>query len=109
MEYKSTGSQLTTAFTRSLSATTGQKVLVKTIHSTNIWSADTSLDIRYYDNSQSNEFYLAYNITVPQSSAFQVLDGTFILEEGDYIEAKATNGADIDLIISYLQITDSEG
>ena len=109
MEYKNTSSQTTTTLSTILSATTSQKLLVKTIHSANIFSGDTTLDIRWHDTSEATDTYLAYNITIPQVSSFQVLDGTFVLEPDDYIEVKTGDAAAIDLTVSYLQITDSEG
>lgn len=109
MEYKNSSSQTTTTLSTILSATTNQKLLVKTIHSSNIFSGDTSLDIRWHDDSEATDTYLAYGITIPQISSFQVLDGTFVLEPNDYIEVKTTDEASIDLTVSYLQITESEG
>lgn len=109
MEYKNSSLQTTTTLSTVLSATTNQKLLVKTIHSSNIFSGDTSLDIRWHDTSEATDTYLAYNIVIPEVSSFQVLDGTFVLEPDDYIEAKSGDNAAIDLTVSYLQITDSEG
>jgi hypothetical protein len=114
MEYLNKGVTITSGYTTVLSATTGNKLLVKTVHATNVWSGntDTSLYLRWHDNSDSNSgYYLSYNITVPAASSYQALDGTFVLEENDYIQAstESVDANTIDLSISYLEITTSEG
>tara|TARA_Y100000389_G_scaffold188228_1_gene210563 strand:+ start:1098 stop:1433 length:336 start_codon:yes stop_codon:yes gene_type:complete len=111
MEYLNAGSTITSSYGTVLSATTGTKILVKTIHATNTFSGDTSLYLRWHDNSDSNNSYqLSYGVIVPQISSFQALDGTFVLDTGDYIQASTESDTDaIDLTISYLEITTSEG
>jgi len=108
MEYLSTGEQLGTGYTTVLSATTTTKNLVKSIHVTNI-SGDTSLYLQWYDDSKGNTLSLAHNVTIPASSSFQVLDGTFVLDNDDYIQAKSTTLNNLDISISYLNIDNSEG
>lgn len=107
MEYLNAGATIGNGYTTILSATTGNKILVKTVHATNVFSGDTSFYVRWHDNSDSNNSYhFAYNITVPESSSFQALDGTFVLDTGDYIQASTEGDSDsIDLSISYLEIT----
>lgn len=109
MEYLNTGSALTTGYTTTLSASSTTKLLVKTAHACNIFSADTSFDLQWYDSSEAATYSLSYNITIPQSSSFQALDGTFVLDNNDYIQAKAGDGTAIDLTLSYLEVTNSEG
>lgn len=109
MEYLNTGSHLLTGSTTVLSASTTTKYLVKTIHATNIFSGDTSLDVSWVDNSGGQTYYLAYNVTIPQASSFQALDGTFTLDNLDSIQASCGNANAIDLSISYMEITNSEG
>ena len=108
MEYLSTGEQLGTGYTTVLSATTTTKNLVKTIHVTNI-SGDTSLHLQWYDNSKGNTISLAHNVTIPEASSFQALDGTFVLDNNDYLQAKCTNLNNLDISISYVNINNSEG
>jgi hypothetical protein len=111
MEYLNAGATIGNGYTTVLSATTGNKILVKTVHATNIFSGDTSVNIRWHDNSDSNNSYhFAYDVTVPQSASFQALDGTFVLDTGDYIQASTEGDSNsIDLSISYLEITTSQG
>jgi hypothetical protein len=111
MEYLNAGATISSGYTTVLSATTGNKLLVKTVHATNIFSGDTSIYVRWHDNSDSNNSYhLSYNVTVPQTSSYQALDGTFVLNENDYIQASTEGDANsIDLTISYIEITTSEG
>lgn len=111
MEYLNAGATISSGYTTVLSATTGNKILVKTVHATNIFSGDTSIYLRWHDNSDSNNSYhLSYNVTIPQASAYQALDGTFVLDTGDYIQASTESDANaVDITISYLEITTSEG
>ena len=109
MEYRNKAINVGTSFTTGLSATTSQKFLVKTIHASNLFSGATSIDVRWYDSSESTSYYLAYDISVPNASSFQLLDGTFVLEPFDYIEAKCGDANALDITFSYLEITDSEG
>lgn len=109
MEYLNKGVGLTTAFTTTLSASTTTKYLVKTAHACNVFSADTSFYLTWYDSSAAATYYLSYNVTIPQASSFQALDGTFVLDNNDYIQAKASNNSAVDLTFSYLEITNSEG
>jgi hypothetical protein len=109
MDYLNTGSNLGTGYTVSLSATTTTKMLVKTIHACNIFSADTTFDLQWYDDSAGSAYNLAYNVTIPQGASFQALDGTFVLDNSDYIQAKTGDGSAIDLSISYMEVTNGEG
>tara|TARA_R110002012_G_C11517558_1_gene599097 strand:- start:630 stop:965 length:336 start_codon:yes stop_codon:yes gene_type:complete len=111
MEYLNAGSTVTSNYNTVLSAETGTKILVKTIHATNTFSGDTSLYLRWHDNSDSdNSYHMSYGVVVPELSSFQALDGTFVLDTGDYIQASTESDVDsIDLSISYLEISTSEG
>jgi hypothetical protein len=109
MEYLNTGSHLGTGTTTVLSAATTTKYLVKTVHATNVFSADTSFNLSWVDNSGSQTYYLGYNVTIPQASSFQALDGTFTLDNLDSLQASCGNADAIDLSISYMEITNSEG
>jgi hypothetical protein len=109
MEYLNIGSHLVTGNTTTLSATSTTKYLVKTIHATNVYSADTSFNLSWVDNSAAQTYYMSYNVTVPQASSFQALDGTFILDNLDSIQASCGDANAIDLSISYMEITNSEG
>ena len=109
MEYLNTGSHLGTGTTTVISAATTTKYLVKSVHATNIFSADTSFNLAWVDNSGTQTYYLGYNITIPQASSFQALDGTFTLDNLDSIQASCSYDNAIDLSISYMEISNSEG
>jgi len=109
MEYLNTGSHLGTGTTTVLSASTTTKYLVKAVHATNIFTGDTSFNLSWVDNSGSQTYYLGYNLTIPQSSSFQALDGTFILDNLDSLQASCGDANAIDLSISYMEISNSEG
>ena len=109
MEYSNSGAILGTGYSTTISATTSTKYLVKTVHACNVFSADTSFDLQWYDSSVGSAYTISYNVTIPQSSSFQALDGTFVLENNDYLQAKCANDSGIELTISYLNITNTEG
>lgn len=109
MEYLNSGSSLGTGYTVTLSATTTTKLLVKTAHACNTFSGDTSFDLQWYDSSEASTFTLSSNVTIPQSSSFQALDGTFVLDNNDYLQAKCGESSGVDLTLSYMEITNSEG
>lgn len=109
MEYKNKGALIGTGTTNVLSATTNQKLLVKTIHCTNSYSADTSVNLQWNDKDASATYDIANGVTVPVSSSFQALDGTFTLEPLDSIQASAGHASGVTVTFSYMQITDSEG
>ena len=109
MEYRNKGFKIGTGSTSILSAETTTKYLLKTVHATNIYSADTTFNLTWTDDSSSETYYLSYNITVPQSSSFQALDGTFVLDNFDSLQVFSTNDNSLDISISYMEITNSEG
>jgi hypothetical protein len=109
MENLNTGTHLVTDLTTILSATTSTKHLIKTIHATNVFSADTSFNLSWVDTTASETFHMAFNVTIPQGSSFQALDGTFTLDNNDYIQSNSGNVNAIDLSISYMEITNTEG
>ncbi len=109
MEYSNAGSILGTGYSTTVSATTANKYLLKTVHACNVYSADTSFDLQWYDSSVGSAYTISYNVTIPQASSFQALDGTFVLDNNDYLQAKCGTADAVELTISYLNITNSEG
>jgi len=109
MEYLNSGSNLGTGYTTTLSATSTTKLLVKTAHACNTFSADTSFHLQWYDSSAASTYTISHNITIPQASSFQALDGTFVLDNNDYLQAKCGDDTAIDLSLSYVEINNSEG
>ncbi len=109
MEYLNKGSHLGTGSTVVISASTTTKYLIKTVHATNVFSADTSFNLSWVDNTDSQTYYLGYDITIPQSSSFQALDGTFTLDNLDSLQASCGDNNAIDLSISYMEINNREG
>jgi len=110
MEYLNAGVTITSTYTTVLSATTNTKLLVKTVHATNTFSGDTSIHLRWYDSSEATTYSLSYDVTIPQTASYQALDGTFVLENNDYLEAQTGGDVNsIDLTISYMEITNTEG
>jgi hypothetical protein len=109
MEYKNKGVHVGTGSTTVLSAGTETKYLLKTVHASNVYSGDTSFNLSWVDNSNGETYFLAYNITIPQASSFQALDGTFTIDNLDSIQVFSANANSLDISISYMEIINSEG
>jgi hypothetical protein len=110
MEYLNTGAHVASgSFTTLLTAGASTKLLIKTIHATNVTSSDANLDITWTDNSAGQTYYLGKTIVIPQASAFQALDGTFTLDNSDTLQATTSISGSIDISISYMEISNTEG
>jgi len=109
MEYLNKGSNLTNTNTNIITAGTSNKLLIKTIHATNVSTSSTNIYISWNDDSESQSYSLAYNINLPEASSFQALDGTFVLDNNDSISAYSDNNNSVDLTISYVEISNTEG
>ena len=94
-----------------LTAGSGKKLLLKTVHVTNITSSNAQVTLKWADSSDSNkEYFLARDVVVPIASSFQAIDGTFVLEPGDVLTAQQDLSGSLQATVSYMEIdTPSEG
>ena len=108
---KSVGSTLTTTDTTDILTCPSGKVLkVKTIIVSNIdGSNNASATVYFYDNSATDRYALASTINVPADASLVVLGDNSILylEEGDQIEAGSSGSNDLDIVISYEELSDA--
>lgn len=109
MEYLNEGKHLTTSDTTIITSGASTKLLIKTIHATNITSSETTLSIYWTDNSSGENFYLGKDLILPESSSFQALDGTLALDNLDSLVASCGDVDAVDLTVSYMLIDNSEG
>lgn len=111
MEYLSTGSYITSASAVPLlTAGASKKLLLKTIHITNITSSNAQVTLKWRDTSTVNGVYfIAKDVVVPQASSFQAIDGTMVLDNNDYVTAQSNLSGSLHATISYMEIDNSEG
>lgn len=58
-----------------------------------------------FDSSANTTMYLARNITIPVSSALNILSGKLVLEGNDQFRAGATIANTQDIVLSVMEIT----
>ena len=80
-----------------------EKTLIKTIHSANTYVSGADITLRLEDNSKGNFYHLSSGMFIPAQSALQPVEGFFILEQGDILEAINDLAPDnsVDVTISY--------
>lgn len=76
-------------------------ILVSNVDGTN--NADVTLG--FYDASSTTTFKLANTVTVPADASFDVLSKSIYLEEGDKITGLASANGDLEIIVSYEEIS----
>ena len=66
-------------------------------------AADLYMD--FYDNSATSAKALAWQISVPSDSSFNPIGGKLVLEPNDAIRAWAGAASDLEIVISYIEIS----
>lgn len=96
----------TLAAALSNSSSSGKVLKVNSVYCANVdGTAAADVDLSYYNGA--TDFYLAKTISVP-ADATQVLvtrEAPIYLEEGDSLRAKASATGDLELVISYEDIS----
>tara|TARA_Y100001972_G_C7564365_1_gene283393 strand:+ start:89 stop:427 length:339 start_codon:yes stop_codon:yes gene_type:complete len=112
MEYLNKGIFVTSASAATvLTAASGKKLLLKTIHITNITSSNAQVTLKWTDSDDSNtEYFLARDVVIPNASSFQAIDGTFVLDQNDSLTAQSDLSGSLQATVSYMEIaTPGEG
>lgn len=109
MEYLNSGANLTSgSFDTLLTAGATDKLLIKSIHFTNITGSNSDISMKWVDNSNGNaEYFLAKDIVIPNASSFQAIDGTLVLDNNDSLQATTTVSGSINVTISYATVPNS--
>ena len=107
---KTVGAALTTSSADILTntAASGKILKVNTVLVSNIdGTNNATVDVLFYDASASTSFYIAEVVVVPAASTLKVVtkDAFLYLEEGDKIAALASAADDLQIIISYEEIS----
>lgn len=107
---KTIGAAITTTTTDILtnSAASGKILKINTILISNVDGINTaSADVTFYDASATTGYYITDLVAVPAASTLKVItkDSSIYLEEGDKISAIASANGDLQIIISYEEIS----
>lgn len=103
---KTVGYAVTSGIAAALTAPSGTVLKVNSVYCANVDGAATAdISLTYYNGT--TDFYLAKTIAVP-ADATQVLvtrEAYIYLEEGDSLRAVASVDGDLELVISYEEIS----
>ena len=81
--------------------------IVLSIRATNVdGTNDATVDVQVVDTGGSPTAYIAKTMSVPADTSLE-LAGTskLVLETGDKIQALASSASDVEIFVSYLEIT----
>jgi hypothetical protein len=105
---KTVGATLSTSSTDIVVNSSGSNKVFKvnTIIVSNVDGSVTSdVTIGIYDASATTTYRLAYVITVPANAALDLLAKPIYLEEGDKVVANASSNSDLEIVVSYEEIS----
>ena len=107
---KSVGAALGTTLTTTLLTCAADKVLkINSIIVSNVdGSSAADASVTFYDSSATGSYRLASTVTVPADSTLVVLgkDSPIYLEENHSIRGGASANSDLEIVISYEDLTD---
>jgi hypothetical protein len=96
----------TTADTAVLTNSGSGKYIIILCQVANIDGTNSSnLFMDAYDSSATSAKALAHEISVPADTSFNPIGGKLVLESGDQLRAWASDVDDLEINISYLEIT----
>jgi hypothetical protein len=105
---KTVGAALTTSSADIVtnSAASGKVFKVNAIYVANVdGSATADATVGFYDASATTTYKLAHTITVPFDATLDLISKAIYLEEGDKITALASASGDLEIIVSYEEIS----
>jgi hypothetical protein len=106
---RTVGSALTTSVTTGILTCSASKILkINSIIAANIDGVgNADVTVSFYDSSTTTSYPIANTITVPANSTLIVLgkDSPIYLEESDEIRGGASSASDINLVISFEEIS----
>jgi hypothetical protein len=68
-------------------------------------TSNADLTAAFYNADNTTSYKLAHTITVPADATLDVLSKAIYLEEGDKITALASASGDLEIIVSYEEIS----
>ena len=81
--------------------------IVLSIRATNVdGTNDATVDVQVVDTGRSPTAYIAKTMSVPADTSLELAgQSKLVLETGDKIQALASAASDIEIFVSYLEIT----
>ena len=107
---KTTGGALGTSLSDMLLCQSDKLLKVNSIIVANVDTSSTAdVTVQFYNGDNTTGYHIAKEVTVPTKSTLIVLgkDAPIYLEEGDKIQAKASNAGDLEIVISYEELDDA--
>jgi len=105
---KTVGAALTTssADTVTNSAGSGKVFKVNTILVANVDGTNNAdVTVGFYNADNTTTYKIAHTITVPADATLDVMNKAIYLEEGDKITALASANSDLEIVVSYEEIS----
>lgn len=105
---KTVGAALTTSSADIVtnSAGSGKVFKVNTILVANVDGASAAdVTVGFYNADNTTTYKIAHTITVPADATLDVMSKAIYLEEGDKITALATASGDLEIVVSYEEIS----
>ena len=107
---RTVGSALTTSNTDIVTNSSSSNKVFK-INSTYVSNIDgtnnTDVTVTWYDSSSANTYNIAKTITVPADATIVIIEknSSIYLEEGDKLTASASANGDLEITVSYEEIS----
>jgi hypothetical protein len=105
---KTVGAALTTSSADIVtnSAASGKVFKINAIYVSNVDGANNSeATVAFYNADNTTSYKLAYTITVPADATLDILSKPIYLEEGDKITGLASSNSDLEIIVSYEELS----
>ena len=106
---KTTAANLTTSNAAFVTCSSEYVFKINSIIVANIDGTNTATaTVYFFDNSQTARYQIIHQVPVPPGTSLNVMDknSAIYLEEGDKIEGLASAASDLNIIVSYEEITD---
>jgi len=83
------------------------QTIALTIRATNVdGTNNATVDVQVVDTGGSPTAYIAKSMTVPAGGSIEIAGNSkIVLETGDKIQALASDSGDVEVFVSYLEIT----
>jgi len=105
---KTTGAALTTSSADIVtnSAASGKVFKINAIYVSNIDGTNAaSTNVLFYNADNTTSYHIAKLMTVPAAASLDLISKHIYLEEGDKITALASANSDLEIVVSYEEIS----
>ena len=88
------------------SGSSGKVFKINAIYVANVDGTNAAdATVAFYDASATATYKLAHTVTVPADATLDIISKSIYLEEGDKITALASTSGDLEIIVSYEEIS----